>query len=281
MRTDFNTLLISQDEDGIAQISMNRPEARNAVSHEMQAEIDRALDEAERDDSVSAVILRGEGKVFSAGHDLKEEFSGNSFPARTFPMASPSTQPKMPRAWYFRKPLIGSVHGYAGPYAIALVGCCDFNIATAGTRFSCEAFAGHYPEIVWLPLYAQLPMRVIEKLWLVGGWMDAEQALDFQFVQRVVPEDALQEESMRWARHCARVPSAQFGYGKEKIRRSIELMGISSMHAVLDDHLRMAKLIALESAESGEGFAGDLAEGGLAKAVRDRDAGVDQEVSKV
>ena len=59
--------------------------------------------------------------------------------------------------------------------AIALVACCDFNIAAEHTRFSCEVFRGSYPDVGWLPLYLQLPMRVIEKLWLMGGWMDAEQ----------------------------------------------------------------------------------------------------------
>jgi enoyl-CoA hydratase len=242
MRTDFNTLSIERFDGGVTHVVLDRPDVRNAVSHEMQAEIDTALDEAELDDSVKVVVLRGRGKAFSAGHDLKEQFAGRSFPALTFPMARPSIQPKMPRAWYFRKPLIGSVHGYVGPYAIALVACCDFNIAAEETHFGCEIFQGHYPDIVWLPLYAQLPMRVIEKLFLVGGWMDADQALTLQFVQRVVPSDELEEETMRWARHCARPPSAQFAHSKDKIRRSIELMGMSSMHTVLEDHVQMARL---------------------------------------
>jgi enoyl-CoA hydratase/carnithine racemase len=193
VKTDFNTLAIVQTE-AVTEIVFNRPNARNAISHEMQAEIDVALDEAEIDPTVRAVVLRGEGVLFSAGHDLKEQSAGKSFPALTFPHASPSVHPKFPRAWYFRKPLIGAVHNYVGPYAFALAGCCDFNIAAVGTKFSCEVFKGTYPDIGWLPLYIQLPMRVIEKLWLMGGWMDAEQALQFQFVQRVVLEDQVWTE---------------------------------------------------------------------------------------
>ena len=92
MKSDFGTLAIVQD-DGVVQIVLNRPEARNAISHQMQAEIDVALDAAEIDPEVKAVVLRGEGAIFSAGHDLKEQMGGQSFPALTFPFASPSISP--------------------------------------------------------------------------------------------------------------------------------------------------------------------------------------------
>jgi enoyl-CoA hydratase/carnithine racemase len=237
MRTDFNSLkIVGPDDDGIIQLVLHRPDKRNAISHEMQREIDEALDEAELDPEVRAVVLRGDGVLFSAGHDLNEQFAGKSFPELTFPEASPSIEPRLPRAWYFRKPLIGAAHNYAGPYAVAILGCCDFNIAAEHTRFSCEIFQGAYPDIGWLPLYLQLPMRVMEKLWLMGGWMDAEQALQFQFVQRVVPEDEVVEEAMRWARHASMISPSGFSFGKERIRRSIELLGLSSLPSVLTQY---------------------------------------------
>lgn len=232
MITEFNTLAIKQSE-GVVQIVLNRPEARNAFSHEMMAEFDAALDAAELDPDVRAVVLRGEGKMFSAGHDLKEQASGKPFHTRTFPHASPSVRPQLPRAWYFRKPLIGALHSYVGPYAFALAACCDFNIAATGTKFSCEVFKGSYPYMDWLPLYLQLPMRVIEKLWLMGGWMDAEQALQFQFVQRVVAEDDVVAEALRWANQAALIPPEGFAHGKDKIRRSIELMGLANLPSAL------------------------------------------------
>src|SRR6201999_4013667 len=95
----------------------------------MQREIDLALDEAELDDEVRAVILRGTGVLFTSGHDLFEQSSGKSFPDETFPWKTPSKGHELPRAWYFRKPLIGAIHNYVGGYGLALVGCCDFNIA--------------------------------------------------------------------------------------------------------------------------------------------------------
>jgi enoyl-CoA hydratase len=275
VKTDFNTLEIIQT-DGIVQLVLDRPEARNAISHEMQAEIDVALDHAEVDPDVRVVVLRGAGALFSAGHDLKEQMAGKSFPALTFPHSQPSVHPKFPRAWYFRKPLIGAVHNYVGPYAFALVGCCDFNIAAVGTRFSCEVFKGTYPDIGWLPLYVQLPMRVIEKLWLMGGWMDAEQALQFQFVQRVVATDEVLDEAMRWARQVSHISTRRFSHSKDKIRRSIELLGLSSLHTVLDAHATQP-----DDNDGGFDFGAAVIEKGLAEAVRLRDAPFDPEVSKV
>lgn len=93
---------------------LNRPEGRNASSHEMMVELDAALDETELDEAVKAVVLR-EGKLFSSGHDLNEQLGSKPFHPHTFPHAIPSLPPLLPRAWYFRKPLIGAVHGYAGP----------------------------------------------------------------------------------------------------------------------------------------------------------------------
>ncbi|HTH27804.1 MAG TPA: enoyl-CoA hydratase/isomerase family protein [Sphingobium sp.] len=263
MRTDFNSIAVVQEE-GIVQLVLDRPQARNAFSHEMMAELDAALDAAEADPQVLAVVLRGEGKLFSAGHDLQDQMGDRPFHMQQFPNASPSVPPQLPRAWYFRKPLIGAVHNYVGPYAFAIIACCDFNIAAAGTRFSCEVFKGSYPAMEWLPLYLQLPMRVIEKLWLMGGWMDAEQALQFQLVQRVLPEDAVVAEALRWARQAALIPSESFAQGKDRIRRSIELLGLNDLPAALERRL-----------PQGHDGKVDLA------AVRAKNALFDPEVTKV
>src|SRR5260221_866832 len=93
----FETLAVSS-HDGILDVMLNRPEKRNAITHLMQAEIDLALDEAEIDEDIHAVILRGAGKVFSAGHDLMEQASGKGFPDIPYPPASPSVPPALPHA---------------------------------------------------------------------------------------------------------------------------------------------------------------------------------------
>ena len=272
MRTEFETLKVDV-ADGVADIVLDRPEQRNAMSHQMEADIDLALDEAETDKSIRATTLRGAGKIFSAGHDLKEEFFGKKFSSVPDPDLVPSRAPHLPRAWYFRKPLIAGVHGYLGPAAFSLVSCADFIIAAEGTRFSLEVFKGVAPSYRWLPLYQQLPMRVIEKLFLLGGWMDAEEALQFQFVQRVVPLEQLEAETKRWARNCANVPN--FASAKWGIRRVYEIMGTSWM-LQLDPFVKKTPPATEETP-----FAKTLREKGMAAAVAERDAMFDDDVTKV
>jgi enoyl-CoA hydratase/carnithine racemase len=272
---DFNTLNATL-EDGVLEIVLNRPQARNAVSHEMEHELDTMFDRAELDDEVGAVMLRGEGPVFSAGHDLKEQFGGKPFHLDHAPERSPSIAPGLLRPWYFRKPLISGVHRYVGPAAIGIVCCSDFIIAAEGTRFSCEIFrgGGARPGMEWLPLYVQLPMRVIEKLFLLGGWMDAEQALQFQFVQRVVPEDELANETRRWARQAALIPSHTFGHAKDQIRRAYETIGLATIPASL-------ARFGPPPSTNGTDFGKTLEERGLPEAVRERDAKFEDDVARV
>jgi enoyl-CoA hydratase len=275
MNYEFNTLAVAL-EDGVLEVVLNRPQARNAVNHEMDHELTVMFDQAEVDDDVRAVMLRGEGAVFSAGHDLKEHFGGRPFDVEQFPVAVPSAAPALLRPWYFRKPLISGVHRYVGPAAVAIVSCSDFIIAAADTRFSFEIFRGHSsrPGMEWVPLYVQLPMRVIEKLFLLGGWMDAEQALQFQFVQRVVPEDQLVHETRRWARQAALMPSESFGHAKEQIRRAYELLGLDAIPASL------ARFRPPPPA-NGTNFGEVLEERGLQEALRERNAKFDDDVARV
>lgn len=264
--------------DGVLELVLNRVDARNAINHPLHDAIDAALDEAELDADVRAVLIRAAGPVFSAGHDLKEmydpNYHGPLFPNEGFPVQTPSRGRLVERAWYFRKPLICAVHGYVGPGATALVCCADFNIAADGTRFGFEIFrkGGHAPGYYWLPLYVQLPLRVIEKLFLMGGWLDAREALQFQLVQRVVPNAELIGEARRWAEQAARIPSERFGHAKDEIRRSFELLGLSSLHAAV------ARQTPPRTGPRIETLA-DTA--GMAAALSFRDEGIDDDVSRV
>ncbi len=272
MTYEFETVVGSL-EGGVLDLVLSRPGQRNAISHKMMAEFDEALDQAELDDEVLSVMLRGEGPVFSAGHDLKDQ-AVKSFPDLLFPLASPSVAPALPRAWYFRKPLIAGVHGYVGPYALALLSFCDFIIAVEGTKFSCEVFRSTAPEMPWLALYQQLPMRAIKKLFLLGGWLDADEALQFQLVQRVVPEDQVREETERWAKQAALVPTEIYGHSKETIHRTYEVMGLALAPTVL-------KRWGPPRPPNSSTFTRTMQEKGLKEAVRERDAKVDPDISRV
>lgn len=289
MSYDYEWVRVTPGDGGVVELVLNRPDKRNAITHEMDDELMLALDELELDDAVRAVILRGEGKVFSAGHDLGQQAAAiawmagggdirkaKSFHQRAYPHHVPSIQPRLPRPWYFRKPLIGAVHEYVGPYAMALVACCDFTIAGTGTRFSGEVArgTGFVPGIEWVPMYAQLPMRVLAKLWLLGGWMDAEQALEFQFVQRVVAPEEVLTEAHRWAKQAALTAPEGFAQSKDVIRRSFELLGLGQLGYAIP---RFGPPMGAQ----GTTVFSTLGEKGLAAALVERNAGFDEDVSRV
>lgn len=136
MKTEYEHLTVSID-GGIADVLLNRPEKRNALSRQMQTDFDQILMEAMLEDEVKVVMLRGAGKVFSAGADLIE--AGESYiETGNFVEKDPNAPPHLRRAWYFMKPLIAGVHGYVGPRAMLILGNFDFLIAAEGTRFSFE-----------------------------------------------------------------------------------------------------------------------------------------------
>jgi enoyl-CoA hydratase/carnithine racemase len=99
--------------------------------------------------------------------------------------------------------------------------------------------------------------------------------LQFQLVQRVVPEAEVLDEALRWARHAATVPSDRFAHGKDKIRRSVELLGLHALTSVLDPHAS-----ATDDKRAAE-FAGAMRDKGLQETMRSRNAGIDPSITKV
>ncbi|MEN2740606.1 enoyl-CoA hydratase/isomerase family protein [Microbacterium sp. X-17] len=262
--------------DNVLDIVLNRPESRNAISKFMDQELFAALDRAEKDPEVRAVMITGAGPMFSAGGDLKERSGDNPVfqEQEMFPLASPSVAPALARPWFFRKPLIAGVHKYVGPYALAWISHCDWVIAAEGTKFSCEVSRPTAPMLPWLPLYQLLPVRVIKKLFLLGGWMDAEEAHQFQLVQRVVPESEVRAETLRWAKQAALIPTESFGHSKETIHRTYEVMGLALAPTVLKRWGPPHEDMAAE-------FDRSVEELGLREAVRRRDAQFADDISKV
>lgn len=272
MSEAYSTIAIERRGPHLA-ITLNRPEKRNAINRLMHDEFDAALDEAELDRDVHAVLVRAAGPVFSAGHDLEEIAAQRE--AEAGGRAGPSRPQVMPRHWYFKKPLIAAVHSYVGPAAIELLASFDFIIATEDTRFSMEQlrFNPVSPHSGYVPLFFCFPMRVMEKLWLMGGWMDAEQALQFQFVQRVVPADQLATESQRWLEQLTLIPTEYFMTAKQGLRRTYELLGLSWLQGLRNP--------PLQPSEERVRFEAMIAEKGMKEALRIRNQGLDPEVSRV
>ena len=279
MQTQYETLLVTVDGP-IVEVLLNRPAKRNAINFQLVKDLNSVLAAAKYDSSVRVVTVCGEGKVFSAGHDLTD-VKGIA-EARERGVPHPEVDPLLPempmRSWYFPKPLIAGVHGYVGPEALKTIATFDFVLAAPGTRFSYEQARVRTSAPGGNPLVFLLPMRVWKKLILMGGWFTAEQALDFHFVQRVVAEADLRDEVRAWAEHLATMPSGDVQVAKQGIHRQYELMGMLNMEML---HNRLPPL----PAGDGDQFWGQVGEGDgggdVRKALAGRDAGVDPAVTRV
>ena len=274
MRTDYETLLVNVDGP-IVEVLLNRPERRNAISFQMVRDFNTVLAEAKFDRDVRVVTVCGEGRVFSAGHDLAD-VKGMA-EARERGERHPEVDPLLPelpmRSWYFPKPLVAGVHGFVGPEALKMIATFDFVLAAPGTRFSYEQARVRTSAPGGNPLVFLLPMRVWKKLILMGGWFTAEQALDFHFMQRVLAEGELRAGVRAWAEHLATMPAGDVEIAKQGIHRQYELMGMLNMEMVQN---RLPPPSASEARAFWSQMGGDLR-----KALAGRDAGVDPSVTQV
>ena len=273
MKTDYQHLLVDI-EDGIVDVVLNRPEKRNALTIQMQADFDQILAEAMDDDSVKVVMLRGAGRVFCAGVDLVEAAQGY-LDTGIFTAGDPHAPPSLRRAWYFTKPLIAGVHGYVGPRMSMILGSFDFIIAGEGTRFSFEQTRQSARGVGGEPFHLQVPMRVLKKMIMLGGWFDADQAKDLHLVQRVVSPDAVAAETRRWAEQLTMIPSEHLQVAKMSIHRMYELMGLVNMVAVQN------KIVGHEPTKENQAWWVEAAESGVKNALPSRNEGFDDDIARL
>ncbi len=274
MKTDYENLVVTVDELGIVDVLLNRPEKRNALTFQMQADFDNILAEAMADDDVKVVMLRGAGKVFSAGQDIKEA-AENYVGTGNILAKDPYAPPSLRRSWYFTKPLIAGVQGYVGPRAQMILGNFDFIIAAEGTRFSFEQVRQSARGVGGEPLAMQLPMRVWKKMQMMGGWFDAEQAHDLHLVQRVVPFDEVEAETRRWAVQLTQIPSERIQNAKMSIHRQYELMGLANMETVQN------KIIGHAPTEQNQQWWKTAVDDGVKSAVGSRNEGFDEGIARL
>ena len=191
--TDTDTdVVLSETSDRIATVTLNRPDARNALSGAVMKRLTELVSAAQGDDDVDVIILTGTDPAFCAGLDLKELGAGNQTLARTRrePGGEPATGGPLPPG---PKPVIGAVNGAAitGGFELALA--CDFLVASERARFAdTHARVGIQP---WWGLTVLLPqaigLRRAREMSATGNFCDAQRALEWGLVNHVVPHDDL------------------------------------------------------------------------------------------
>ena len=230
----YETILYEKN-DGVATIALNRPERLNAFDGEMHEELHAALDRAASDEEVRCVVLRGEGRGFSAGADLRsEDLSREDGEAPNLGAYLRRTySPTVTRIVAMYKPTLASLHGpvYGAGVGIALA--CDMRLAAESTRFS-VAFVkiGLMPDAgvtYFLPRIVGLG-RAIE-MSMLGDAVDAEEAYRIGLVNRVVPDEMLMEETAAFAKRLAAMPTRALGCMKQALHASFESNLASALEA--------------------------------------------------
>ncbi len=201
-----------EDTAGVRTLVLNRPERRNALSLALLQDLISALAETAADTSVHAVVVRGEGPAFCAGHDLSE-MTGCSLPAARELFDTCSDL--MMAIHRLPQPVIAQVHGIATAAGCQLVAACDLAIASEDARFATPG--------VRIGLFCSTPMvevsravgrkRSLEML-LTGDPIDAPTAAEWGLVNRVVPLERLAQETHELAERIARASSETIAVGK-------------------------------------------------------------------
>ena len=195
---NFETVKLANDA-GIATITLNRPDKRNALSFQLLDELTRALDEAEKS-TAQIVILTGAGKAFCAGMDLEElkTLTGKSHAEN---VADSRKMAQIFRRLYeFRKPTIAAVNGAAIAGGTGLATMCDFTLAVPEAKFGyTEVRIGFVPAIVSSILVWQVGHKIARDLLLTGRLFDATEAHRIGLVNEVVAAEQLMNRARKLA----------------------------------------------------------------------------------
>jgi enoyl-CoA hydratase len=199
-------MLLIDKTDGVATVTLNRPEAMNALSRALRAALHDAIVQLSADPEVSVLVLTGAGRAFTAGLDLKELGSDpNGMGAAN---ASGAAENPVLALLECPKPIIGAINGVAitGGFEVALA--CDVLIASTDARF-----ADTHARVGIMPGWglSQRLSRVIgpyraKELSLSGNFLDAQTAADWGLVNRVVSPEELMPAALKLAADMATIP---------------------------------------------------------------------------
>ncbi len=242
-----NSVLIRGDKDGVATLTINRPEARNAMSMELIDTMRREIDSIADDNSVRVVVLAAVGPAYCAGHDMREIRAHPNL--EYYKTLFRSSSRLMQTIIQLPKPVIAQVHATATAAGLQLVGSCDMAIAGRSAAFATPG--------VQIGLFCSTPMvalsrnvsrkRAMEML-LTGESIDAETAADWGIVNRVVDDDKLDDAVAELAAKIVDKSPLAIAIGKEAFYRQAEL---DLAHAYDYASEVMARNMAAEDAEEG------------------------------
>jgi len=244
---DQEGILLREDRDGIATLTLNRPEQFNALSGELLERLQAELDALAQDASARVVVIAARGRGFCAGHDLKEiralgsqERIEGLFRKCSRVMTSLVSLPQ---------PVIARVHATATAAGCQLVAQCDLAVAAEVARFAVSGVNfGLFCSTPSVALARNVGRKQAMEMLLTGEFIDAPTAKTYGLVNRVVPSDQLDAEVAKLAALVASKPQGAVAAGKRQFYQQLE-MGLEGAY-------RLASEVISCNAASDEGREG-------------------------
>jgi enoyl-CoA hydratase len=223
-------VLVDRPAPGVARLTLNRPEKRNAISNALRAELLEELRRADDDDAVRVSIVRGAGPCFSSGYDLKSDLASDQpyFTAQVGMQWARHVGEGWMSIWDLAKPVIAQIHGYAMAGGLELAGACDLAYAASDATLSHPVlrFAG-LPDFAWFPLF--LAPRHAMELHLTGRAYSGEEAARIGLVNQTFPPEQLEERVLAIAASIAETPPAVVTVNKRYVYTALEARGARSV----------------------------------------------------
>lgn len=225
-------------EHGVAVVTLDRPDTRNAQNKRMTYELNAAFDDAARRTDVKVIVLRADGPHFSSGHDMRDTES-----QRDFALVSTSggfgregqeghmaweEEVYLQMCWRWRnipKPLLAAAQGKTIAGGLMLLWIADVIVASDDALFSDPVVAMGVNGVEYFAHPWELGPRAAKELLFTGDWVDASTAQRLGMVNHVVPRDELHGFVMAMARRIAMRPSFALKLAKESVNQALEAQG--------------------------------------------------------
>lgn len=225
--TNYKHIIVDSPLEGVSRITLNRPDSRNALNNTIRGEIYSTLEDNDNDATVRVTIIRGAGKAFCAGYDLK----GNSDEDRPFHTAGGDGSWARHvvegafRVWDLAKPVIAQVHGYCLAGGTELATSCDLVYVADDAKIGYPVVRSMSPPdnqfFPWV-----VGMRNAMEMMLTGDAISGNDAANYGFANRAFPADDLETEVMKVAEKIAKIPSDIEQMNKRAVHRQMDLMGM-------------------------------------------------------
>jgi enoyl-CoA hydratase/carnithine racemase len=215
-------VLLEENDRGVLRLTLNRPDARNALSVALMSALLQALARAATDPQARVVVIAGSGPAFCAGHDLRELRTDQQ--RETYERVFDQCSELMLAIVRLPKPVIAEVHGVATAAGCQLVATCDLAVAAEDARFATPGVnIGLFCSTPMVALTRAVGRKAAMEMLLTGKLVDAETAQAIGLINRVVPREGLRDAVDGLAREIASKSALTVKIGKEAFYRQAEL----------------------------------------------------------